>query len=151
MADATNNANSTIAPFSRPPGYGPGPLGVPGGTDRSYQVDIIICAAVTTIIGTIFVGLRFYVRLMILRVLQWEDWMILAAQVFSAIMCACFLHSEKHALGRCHEGLTLLTVAILGHGSHCWLIPIENFRPMCKVSPTTPTRHFELSADYGIS
>lgn len=137
MADATNNANSTIAPFTRPSGYGPGPLGVPGGTDRSYQIDIIICAAITALIGTVFVALRFYVRVTILRVLQWEDWIILVAQVFSVIMCGCFIHSENITqFPESHDmaaGLTFFSVAILGHGRHSWLVPIENFRPMCKV------------------
>jgi hypothetical protein len=63
------------------PGTGPGPIGVPGGTDRSYQVDIVVCAIITALIGTCFVALRFYTRRIIINVLGWEDWLILAAQV----------------------------------------------------------------------
>jgi hypothetical protein len=63
------------------PGTGPGPIAVPGGTDRSYQTDIIVCAAVTAAIGTVFVALRFYTRRYILHVLGAEDWLILIAQV----------------------------------------------------------------------
>lgn len=77
------NTNST-APLPPPPpaaGTGPGPVGVPGGTDRSYRVDIIVCAVVTAVIGSVFVALRFYTRRVIVYVLGWEDWLILAAQV----------------------------------------------------------------------
>ena len=75
MADAfyLNPANHPA------PSTGPGPLGVPGGTDRSYSLDIIVCAVVTAMISFVFVGMRFYIRLFIVRVLYWEDWLILAA------------------------------------------------------------------------
>jgi hypothetical protein len=88
MADAfyLNPANHPAA------GTGPGPPGVPGGTDRSYSVDIMVCAVVTALISFIFVGMRFYTRLFIVRLLHWEDWLILAAQVFSTVMCGGFVH-----------------------------------------------------------
>lgn len=72
--------NFTARPGWRP-GTGPGPLGVPGGTDRSYSVDIIVCAAGTALVSFAFVALRFYARIFIVRVLHWEDWLILAGQV----------------------------------------------------------------------
>ena len=72
-------ANATSPPL--PPSAGRGPLGVPGGVDRSYQVDIIVCAAITAVIGCVFVALRFYTRRVIVYVLGWEDWLILIAQV----------------------------------------------------------------------
>ncbi|KAK3356363.1 hypothetical protein B0T25DRAFT_536591 [Lasiosphaeria hispida] len=113
MADAnyTNPANHP------PPGTGPGPPGVPGGTDRSYSVDIIICAAVTAAISFVFVAMRFYTRLFIVRVLHWEDWLILIAQVFSTVMCGGFIHE-----------------AVLGHGSHAWVVPVENIPRMAKAA-----------------
>ena len=86
-----------------PPGTGPGPPGVPGGTDRSYSVDIIVCACVSAVIGFAFVGMRFYTRMFILRVLNSEDWLILLALVSiillaTQIMAWCPLTS-MHAQG----------------------------------------------------
>lgn len=73
---------SYFDPANHPaPGTGPGPPGVPGGTDRSYSVEIMVCACVTTAIGFTFVGMRFYTRMFILRVMNWEDWLILIALV----------------------------------------------------------------------
>jgi hypothetical protein len=69
------------------PGTRSGPFGVPGATDRSYQVDIIVCAVVTAFIGTVFVTLRFYTRCIIIPVLGWEDWLILVAQVSRCVWC----------------------------------------------------------------
>lgn len=84
MPDPDATWNSTIAPHPPPvAGTGRGPLGVPWGTDRSYSVDIMISAAITAVIGTGFVALRFYTRLVIISVRNWEDWVVLAAQVRS--------------------------------------------------------------------
>ncbi|KAK3356514.1 hypothetical protein B0T25DRAFT_497110 [Lasiosphaeria hispida] len=113
MADTSSAA--PVLPPPPPPRTGPGPLGVLGGSDRSYQVDIIVCAVVTAIIGCVFVALRFYTRRVIIYVLGWEDWLILAAQIFSIAMCAGFIHEVA-----------------LGHGKHVWLIPVENISPMAK-------------------
>ncbi|KAK5654227.1 hypothetical protein OQA88_7402 [Cercophora sp. LCS_1] len=112
MEDYANYTNPANHP---PPGTGPGPPGVPGGTDRSYSVDIIVCAVITALIGSVFVGLRFYARYFIVRVLHWEDWLILAAQVCSTVMCGGFVHE-----------------AVLGHGTHAWLVPWENVIRMGK-------------------
>ncbi|KAK5658438.1 hypothetical protein OQA88_1827 [Cercophora sp. LCS_1] len=122
MADA----NATTMPPPPPPGTGPAPLGVPGGADRSYSVDIMVCAVFTAVIGSVFVGLRFYTRRILINVLGLEDWLMLAAQVFSIAMSAGFIHQ-----------------ATLGHGSHVWTIPMENFSPMAKVilSHLTPHTH----------
>lgn len=81
--NSTVGADAAPPPFPPPPtlGTGPGPLGVPGGTDRSYSNDIITCAVVTAVIGTVFVALRFYARRVLVSVLNWEDWLILASQV----------------------------------------------------------------------
>lgn len=89
MADATQPP---------PPGSGPGPLGVPGGVDRSYSVDIMVCAVVTACIGSLFVGLRFYTRRVLINVLGLEDWLMLAAQVFSVVMSAGFIHRRPPSL-----------------------------------------------------
>jgi hypothetical protein len=80
------NANYTDPANHPPPGTGPGPRGVPGGTDRSYSVDIMVCAAITAVISFVFVAMRFYIRLYIVRVLNWEDWLILLAQA-SPLLC----------------------------------------------------------------
>ena len=73
---------------SPPQSTGSGPFGVPGGTDRSYQVDIIVCAVITAFIGTLFVTLRFYTRTVIIAVLCWADWLILVAQVSGQLPCS---------------------------------------------------------------
>ncbi|KAM7219250.1 hypothetical protein V8F06_005419 [Rhypophila decipiens] len=88
---------------------------MPGGQDRSYQVDIMVCAVITAVIGTVFVALRFYTRRVIINVLGWEDWFMLAAQVFSIAMCAGFIHEAN-----------------LGHGQHSWLVPTGNLGPLNK-------------------
>lgn len=90
MADATPPPPPVFVP--PPPGSGPGPLGVPGGVDRSYSVDIIVCAVITSFIGCVFVGLRFYTRRIIINVIGLEDWLMLAAQVSSMAMSAGFIH-----------------------------------------------------------
>ncbi|KAK3339821.1 hypothetical protein B0T25DRAFT_489625 [Lasiosphaeria hispida] len=114
MADADE---SVLPPPAPPPGTsaGRGPLGMPGGQDRSYQVDIMVCAVITAVIGTVFVALRFYTRRVIINVLGWEDWLILAAQIFTIAMCGGFIHE-----------------AVLGHGQHSWLVPVENLGPLNK-------------------
>jgi len=84
--DADATWNSTLAPPPHAPlvaGAGRGPLGVPWGTDRSYSVDIMVSAATTAAVGTGFVALRFYTRFVIISVRNWEDWVVLAAQVCS--------------------------------------------------------------------
>ncbi len=102
-------ANSTApSPLPLAPGTGPGPLGMPGGTDRSYQVDIIICAVATAIIGVIFVALRFYARRIIIHVLDWEDWLILVAQVGGHSFCAVCMDISRMAVVR----RTVLTLPV---------------------------------------
>ncbi|KAK0655024.1 hypothetical protein B0T16DRAFT_3230 [Cercophora newfieldiana] len=127
MADSSSDTTASQAmpsplPTSPlpPPGFPPirtgfAPIGVPWGTDRDYSRDIMISAVVTAFVGTVFVIGRFYTRRVIISVLNWEDWLIVAAQVFSIGMCAAFV-----------------TQAWLGHGQHANLIPVENFTPMAK-------------------
>lgn len=103
MADTNMTAPLSVPPLPPPPppGTGPGPLGVPYGVDRSYSVDILVCAVLTSFIGCIFVGLRFYTRRNILNVLGLEDWLMLAVQVFSVAMSVGFIHPT-----RCHSATT---------------------------------------------
>ncbi|KAK4451283.1 hypothetical protein QBC34DRAFT_323039 [Podospora aff. communis PSN243] len=118
MADSDNATGPPLRLPVQPSllGYGSGPIGVPWGTDRGYSVDIMVSAVVTAFIGTVFVFLRFYTRRVIISVLNWEDWLIVGAQIFSVAMCAAFA-----------------TEAWLGHGQHVYHIPLENFMPMGKV------------------
>ena len=82
MSNDTSGVPPGWPPGLPPPdSIGRGPIGVPGGTDRSYSVDIIVCAVITGFIGSVFVALRFYTRGIMLKVLSWEDWLILVAQV----------------------------------------------------------------------
>lgn len=64
----------------KPPGPTGPPIGIHG-PERSYSTDIIVCSVITSVIGCVFVGLRFYTRIVIRRVLGLEDWLILIAQV----------------------------------------------------------------------
>jgi hypothetical protein len=73
-----------------PPVFTPPTLPDPLPVDRSYQADIIACCVISTVIGTIFVALRFYTRRILLNVLGWEDWFILLAQV-------CFLAPHRRS------------------------------------------------------
>lgn len=160
MADAnyTDPANHPL------PGTGPGPPGVPGGTDRSYSVDIMVCAVLTATISFTLVALRFYVRLYIVRVLHWEDWLLLLAQAGPRSEAEVLrLHSDMHNrrssqplcvaasfMVRLSPLVTKITIemifvlehpanaipipeAVLGHGTHAWLVPWENITPMAKV------------------
>ena len=61
------------------------PYGIMIGTERSYSVDIIVCSVITAVVGTIFVGLRFYARGVCMRVLALEDYFILIAQVGTSL------------------------------------------------------------------
>ncbi|KAK3325949.1 hypothetical protein B0H66DRAFT_580695 [Apodospora peruviana] len=70
---------------------------------ESYQVNIIVCAALTWVVGAVFVALRFYTRGYLLQnVLGTEDWFILVALVFSGATSAGMIEPiyglGKHAL-----------------------------------------------------
>ena len=53
----------------------------------------LVAATVTTVtIAAIFVGLRFYTRIRIVRMLGPSDWAILLALIFSIGNTACTLH-----------------------------------------------------------
>lgn len=44
---------------------------------------VIVCAAITTSIATVFVAARFYSRAGLLGTVGWEDWFMLVALFFS--------------------------------------------------------------------
>ena len=82
-------ANDTVAPPMPPMGPTGPPFGI-SGPERSYSADIIACSVVTAVIGSVFVGLRFYTRGVLLRVLGLEDWLILFAQVRTDVPSCSF-------------------------------------------------------------
>lgn len=92
--------NMTFAPGEVPPW----PWPIPENPSRSLQPDIIVCAVITLVIALSFVGMRFWCRGRILHVLGAEDWLILAAVIFSM-------------------GLTgsAIEQAARGAGQHTWL------------------------------
>lgn len=66
---------------SPPPGAPP-PL-PPDLPHDSLKLNIIISSSICWFIAAFFVGLRFYTRGVIIRVLGWSDWSILLALVGS--------------------------------------------------------------------
>lgn len=110
----TGTGDGTAVPGPPPGPTGP-PIGILIGTDRSYSVDIIVCAVITNLIGTIFVGLRFYARGKLMRVLAIEDYLILIAQIFSIA-----------------TAVSTIQQAVLGLGKHWWLIDLASLMPMSK-------------------
>ncbi|KAK1760163.1 hypothetical protein QBC47DRAFT_448749 [Echria macrotheca] len=80
------------------------PFPVPGlsrNPGESHQVDIIVCAVLTWVIGAVFVGLRFYTRCRLLRnVLGAEDWTILVSLVFAGATCAGMIEQAVYGLGK---------------------------------------------------
>lgn len=90
------SSNDTVVMMPPTGPTGP-PMGI-NGVERSYSVDIIVCSVITALIGTIFVGLRFYARGVIMHVLALEDWLILVAQVFSIATSIGYIHRESAPL-----------------------------------------------------
>ena len=72
---------ASVTAMSAPPAGPPAQLEDQG---TSYQTNIIVCAVITWLIAVAFVAMRFYTRRVLLRVLRWEDWMIVVALVFAA-------------------------------------------------------------------
>ncbi|KAH8908344.1 hypothetical protein BR93DRAFT_944032 [Coniochaeta sp. PMI_546] len=66
----------------------------------NYQANIIVCAALTWIVAASFVGLRFYTRRWLVRILGWEDWVILASLFFSALNSAGTIEQASYGFGR---------------------------------------------------
>ncbi|OIW30360.1 hypothetical protein CONLIGDRAFT_366305 [Coniochaeta ligniaria NRRL 30616] len=70
--------------------------------DDNYQANIIVCAVLTCIIAALFVGLRFYTRRFLVRILGWEDWVILVSLFFSLLNSAGAIEQVSYGFGR-HE------------------------------------------------
>lgn len=64
--------------------------------DRSYQPDVIACCVISTVVGTVFVALRFYTRRVLINVLGVEDWFILLAQVCVPGYCCLDATDRSH-------------------------------------------------------
>ncbi len=62
--------------------------------DSSYQTAVIVCAAVTAFIGTVFVALRVYTRWWMLNLWGWEDWMIVLALGFGYATSEAFIQGK---------------------------------------------------------
>lgn len=84
---ATTNANATAAASD---------LGI----HTSRQGNVVACAVATWAIAAVFVGLRFYLRGHLMKVLGREDWAIVLALVFSAGTSASFIVEAHYGLGR---------------------------------------------------
>jgi hypothetical protein len=85
-----------------PPGGPPGPPGAPGSFGpppgfvsnpaESRHVNIIVAAVLCWVIAAIFVGLRFYARVGLIKTsIIAEDWFVMASLVFSAAMSGTFI------------------------------------------------------------
>jgi len=64
---------------SPPPGAPPGPP--PDLPHDSLQANIIVCSVLTWAIAALFVALRFYTRVAIIKAVTWSDWCILVSLV----------------------------------------------------------------------
>ena len=71
-------------------GTSPGaPLGPPPDLPHdSLSANIIVCAVLTWLISALLVATRFYTRTRIIYAINWTDWCILIALVFSAATSA---------------------------------------------------------------
>lgn len=81
---ASNSSSSAASAAPSPPGVPPFP---PGDLDTSTQTTGVIAAwVIMTVVAGVTVGLRFYTRRVIIRVLGVEDWMILVAMVLLLLL-----------------------------------------------------------------
>jgi hypothetical protein len=62
----------------------------------SYQANIIACSVITWAAAAVFVAARFYTRCLLLNVWSWEDWIIMASLVLSAICSASIVIRQLH-------------------------------------------------------
>jgi hypothetical protein len=77
-----------------PPAAGPPPLPQDLPHD-SLKVNIIISSTICWWIAAFFVGLRFYTRGVIIRVLGWSDWSIFLALVRSEVVSAVLMGVDR--------------------------------------------------------
>ncbi|CAI4213872.1 unnamed protein product [Parascedosporium putredinis] len=66
---------------------------------NSLKGSIIACAVVCWVIAVAFVGLRFYTRTRVVRVLSLPDWLILGGVFVSALQSAAFIAEAQYGLG----------------------------------------------------
>ncbi|SPO07720.1 uncharacterized protein DNG_10415 [Cephalotrichum gorgonifer] len=66
----------------------------------SLSDDVIACAVICVAFSVVSVGLRFYTRTRVLRVLSATDWWLLAALVGSCLQSAFFIRGAVNGLGR---------------------------------------------------
>ncbi|KAK7749659.1 hypothetical protein SLS53_000237 [Cytospora paraplurivora] len=83
----------------------------------SHQKNIVVCAVVTWSIAAIFVGLRLNLRGRLIRVIGPEDWVILAALIFSGC------NSAGSVVEACY-----------GMGRHSKNVPDKHWRPMLEAA-----------------
>ena len=112
----------------------------PAGPSPDYLADenrgpgIIASSVIMAFIATVFVGLRFYTRMFIVRKLWLADWIILFALVFSLGNSAGSIRrkpSSRFPLG-CADS-TPEEVAIRSTGRHIWTIAPDTLGPWMKV------------------
>lgn len=75
-------------------------------SNGSSQGQVLACAIATWVIAALFVGLRFYLRGHLLKVLGREDWTILTSLVFSGALSANFIVESYYGLGKHIADLT---------------------------------------------
>ncbi|KAK1752698.1 hypothetical protein QBC47DRAFT_349501 [Echria macrotheca] len=83
-----------------PPPPAPDPSTLP---HDSRRANLIACAVICWVIAAVFVAIRFYTRGVIIRVINWSDWYILGAVIFSA-----------------GNAVALVDQALHGSGTHVW-------------------------------
>lgn len=76
----------------------------------SYQAHVLACAITTWVIAALFVGLRFYLRGHLMKVLGREDWTILVSLIFSGGLSVCFIIETFYGLGKHVADLTAAEV-----------------------------------------
>ncbi|KAK3299798.1 uncharacterized protein B0H64DRAFT_313827 [Chaetomium fimeti] len=82
----------------QPPPGAPPPL-PPNLPHDSLQLNIIISSTICWFIAAFFVGLRFYTRGVIIRVLGPSDWSVLLALIFAGATCGGVIEQAIHGAG----------------------------------------------------
>jgi len=95
MSNSTSSFNGGQGPDVGPdPGSGPG---FPRPDSSTLETPIIAAWSIMMFFAAITVGLRFYTRHLIIRVLGVEDWLILAAMVRFSPCSECSTEVEFSA------------------------------------------------------
>ncbi|KAK4443639.1 hypothetical protein QBC34DRAFT_498874 [Podospora aff. communis PSN243] len=106
-----SSSNSTF-PGNAGPGFGPG-------RDTSTKgTNIIVAWSVMMTFAALTVGLRFYTRRWIIRVLGLEDWLILAAMIMAIGTCVGFIRQTFSGLG--HHVWTLTPEMMVQYRMEQW-------------------------------